>query len=103
MEEFQVHQKLVGRLSERLGEKLLEQDDFASYQRIVGGLKALEDVYGLPETIVSKLEELNVRRTESELTERRVADERRAHTYGTRLWRRMAGTDGSSGGGVPGA
>lgn len=71
---------------DKISERILECDDFAAYQRLVGGLKALEDAHGIPEVVLTKLEELREQRAITDESIARAESERRAGIYGTRRW-----------------
>lgn len=94
MEEFKTYRRLVEKQYQRIANQVLEAQDFAGYQRMVGGLKAIEEAFSLPEVVLNKMEELRDRTKSDAESATRAADEQRAGRYGSRYWKSpgMAGT-----------
>lgn len=97
MEEFQTYRNLLQRLHDRLSDRILDQTDLATYMKMVGGVRALEEAYLIPDVVLTKLEELREHRTKLDESAELAARERQSTHYGTRLWGAMASPKHSAG------
>jgi len=85
-EDWQAYIAIVQSRYSSLAEGLMDCKDFATYQKVLGGLKAYEEMVTLPDLVIAKLEELRDRTDESGRNTRIAADEYRAHRFGSRYW-----------------
>lgn len=84
--DWPVYSALVQRRFADIAEGFMECPDFAAHQKIVGALKAYEEMLGLPDLVIAKLEEVRDRTASTAESAERADRESRAHRYGSRLW-----------------
>lgn len=85
-EDWRAYQAILQERISALAEGLLVCGDFAEYQKVVGGLRAYEEMATLPDLVIAKMEELRGRTIAADTNARTAADEYRSHRYGSRYW-----------------